>query len=190
MNIIFDRSPKTGQRMTATWYAVMTGPQMEFLANTNLQRQGYWTWLPHERIRLRQKTPNRDAYKVVDIEQAYFPRYLFAALRKSNESIYAINETDGVSTVVYQGGEPYPIPNEVMDELMARADVTGFVRQIDKVSRKRFKKGAKVKFKDESPLAGILASVSIDKGSSVRIFLELLGKSREISVDPDLLAAE
>lgn len=171
------------------WYAVMSGPQMEFEAEVNLRRQGYYTWLPHERIKRKRKIANRDRYKIEIINTAYFPRYLFVCFRSPRDSFYQVNETDGVATIVYCGDEPLPIPHEVMDELMARADVNGMVGEVDKVARKRFKPGQKVKFIDESPLAGWVATVSLDAGKDVRVFLEMLGKIREVPVDATSLTA-
>lgn len=171
------------------WYAVMAGPCMEFKADANLRRQGYWTYLPHLRVTKRHKIPNRDRYRVEIVNEAYFPRYLFVCFRSPRDSFYQVNETDGVATIVYCGGEPLPIPNAVMDDLMARADVDGMIGEVDKVARKRFKPGQKVKFRDESPLAGWIATVSLDAGKDVRVFLEMLGKIREIPVDATSLTA-
>lgn len=175
--------------MYPLWYAVMTAPRMEFVAEQNLRRQGYWTWLPHHRVKDKRKLPNRDAYKIEVVNEAYFPRYLFVALRRETDSMYAINETDGVSTVVYQGEEPLPIPHDIMDELMARADLDGLVGQIDKTARKRFKRGQRVTFVDESPFAGFMGMVQQDTRASVRVLLEIFGKDRPISVAPNTVKA-
>jgi transcriptional antiterminator RfaH len=180
-----ETEPDTG----ITWYAVLCSPQMEFAADTNLRRQGLWTWLPFERVMRRRKLPNRDAFKVEKVQVPYFQGYLFAALRRPTESIYQINETDGVSTVIYQGDEPLPIPNDVMTELMSRADVSGCVGAVDRTARKRFPVGTKVRFVDESPLADFVATVSVDKGPAVRVFIEMLGKIREIPVPPSSIVA-
>ena len=172
--------------MTATWYALMTFPCQENLANRNLRQQGYWTFYPFERVKVRRKIANRDAYNVETVEQPYFPRYMFVALRRENESLYAVNETDGVAMVVYCGDEPLPVPNGVMTELMDRSDTLGCMRHIDHVSRKRFPAGQRVEFMEGSPLAGFIGTVSVDKGTNVRIWLDELGK---MTVDPSLLAA-
>ncbi len=170
-----------------TWYAIMTGPRMEQVADANLRQQGYRTFYPFERVRQRRKIPNREQFLIEWVNKPYFPRYLFVALRKPTESIYAVNQTDGVSTVVYCGDEPLPIPHEVMDELMSRADVKGTVREIDTLARKKFTKGEQVKFVEESPFAGFIAVVSLDSGKAVRVWIETLGRMSEVSVPPELL---
>lgn len=167
------------------WLAVHVGPRMEAYASQHLRRQGYHVWYPFERIRRRKKLPNRDQFKIEWIEVPHFARYIFVALTKPGQSVYAINETDGVSTVVYCGSEPLPIPHRVMDELMARADKNGCVGAIDKVSRKRFQAGQQVRFVETSPFAGLIAEIEQDAGSKTRVWLESF--KNPVEVDPDLL---
>jgi transcriptional antiterminator RfaH len=171
------------------WFAVMTGPRMEFTADRNLRRQGLHTWLPFQRIRRKRKLPNRPGFRLDWVEEPYFPRYLFVALRKPTESVYQINETDGIATVVYQGGEPLPIPHGVIDELMGRANGDGLVGVVDPTKRKRFAPGDHVRFVDDSPFAGLLALVNIDKGPNIRLWVDVLGKKHAISVPPSAVAA-
>ncbi len=170
-----------------TWYAVMTGPRMEETADANLRQQEYATFYPFERVRQRRKIPRREQYIIEWVNKPYFPRYLFVAIRHDHEGLYAVNKTDGVSTVVYCGDEPLPIPHDVMDELMSRADVKGIVREIDTLARKKFAKGEQVKFLEESPFAGFLATVALDSGKAVRVWIETLGRMSEVSVPPELL---
>lgn len=171
------------------WFAAMTKPCMEFKADANLRDQGFWTWLPHERVRRKRWSPKKRCYIIDRADEAYFPRYLFVALRSETDSIYAVNETDGISTVVHLGEDPLPIPNAVMDELMSRADVTGLIGEVDKTTRKRFSPGDQVRFVDESPFAGLVGIVDIDKGPNTRIWLEMLGKDRPILVPPSTIIA-
>lgn len=171
------------------WYAVHTGPREEFVADDNLRRQGYMTWLPHERIRRRRKIPHIDRFRIDWVNEPHFPRYLFVALRKPTESISQINETDGVSTVVYCGAEPLPIPHKVMDELMGRANEDGLMGTVDTTARKRFEPGQVVKFVDESPFRDFIAAVDIDKGPNVRVWIEMLGKKRSVPVAPNTVEA-
>ncbi|HEX9743402.1 MAG TPA: transcription termination/antitermination NusG family protein [Nitrospiraceae bacterium] len=172
-----------------TWYVAMTGPREEFIADENLRRLGYMTWLPHERIRRRRKLPNVDRFRIDWVNEPHFPRYLFVALRKPTESLYQVNETDGIATVVYCGPDPLPVPHRVMDELMARADEDGLVGVVDRTARNKFAPGAVVRFVEESPLRGLLAAVDIDTGPNVRVWVSLLGKKQSVSVAPNTIEA-
>lgn len=180
---------KTDDITQTVWYAVHTGPRMEDVADANLRQQGYMTFYPFVRMRQRRKIANRDQFHVEWVNKPYFPRYLFAAIRGPHESIYAINETDGVSTVVYCGDDPLPVPHDVMDELMGRAEHEGKISDIDTLAREKFPEGEQVTFIDESPFAGLMARVAIDSGKAVRVWIEMLSKEQEVSVPPDLLRA-
>ena len=171
---------------TIRWYAALTGPREEFYANGNLRRLGYFTWLPYHKIRKRRKRPNRDQYDPYWVMTAYFPRYLFIAMRgKPGESFHDINECDGVSCVVSCQGVPLEIPSPVMDELMEAADTNGLLGEKDLTLRHRFQPGQEVEFVDESPFAGFLATIKIDRGPKVRIWCDQL--QAEMTVPPELI---
>lgn len=169
------------------WYAVMSNPRCEEIANRNLKRSGYLTFYPFQRVRRRRKRANMDKYLVEWISKPYFPGYLFVAIRPG-QSLYHVNEADGVSTVVYSGGAPLEIPHSVMDRLMDAADTGGQVGAVDEVSRKPFQPGQTVKFKDNSPMSGLFAQIALDNGKEIRLWLNVLGAKRQISVDPSVVA--
>lgn len=171
------------------WYAVMTNPRMEEVAARNLKRLGYWTFYPFKRVRKLRKRANVNAHIVEWVNRPYFSRYIFVALRHQGEGLYAANEADGVSTVVYLGDKPLCIPNPIMDELMDRANDDGVVgAPVDEVARKPFQEGQLVGFKDNSPLCGLLGQIAVDDGKSVMVWLQLLGASRKVSVEPSAVA--
>jgi transcription antitermination factor NusG len=168
------------------WYAVMTAPRAEELANRNLKRLGFWTFYPHQRVRRRRKRANLDQYLVEWVNMPYYSRYLFLGLR-DGEGLYRVNECDGVSTVVYSGDRPLEIPHPVMDELMALGDSSGQVGAVDRVARAVFNPGQRVRV-DRGPLEGLIAQIALDNGKEIRLWVELLGGRRQISVDPSMVA--
>ena len=168
------------------WFAILTGPREEFNANQNLKRQGYYTWLPFHKIKKYRKRPNRNQYDPIWTLQAYFPRYLFLAMRgRAGESFHDVNETDGVSCVVSCQGVPLEIPHEVMDELMVTADSQGLLGEKDMTRRERFIEGQTVEFIEESPFAGFVATIRVDKGRKVLLWCEQL--QAPISAPPEVL---
>lgn len=168
------------------WYAVHTAPRGEFFADANLRRQGFYTFLPFDRIRKRRKLPNREQYEPYWIEAAHFPRYIFVAMRgRPGESFGAINDTDGVSCVVSIRGKPLRIPAAVMDEIIEAADKRGMLTSEDWTQRERFKPGDGVVFAEGSPLAGFLAFVRLDDGKKVRLWCDRI--AGEIVASPDIL---
>jgi transcription antitermination factor NusG len=169
------------------WYAVMTAPRGEELANRNLRRAGYWTFYPHQRVRRRRKRANLEQYLVEWVNMPYYPRYLFLGLREG-EGMYGVNELDGVSTIVYSGDRPLEVPHPVMDELMAMGDSNGQVGAVDRVSRAMLKAGQRVRFVDNSPLSGLIAEIALDNGTEIRLWVSMLGGRRQIAVDPSVVA--
>jgi transcription antitermination factor NusG len=169
------------------WYAVMTAPRGEELANRNLKRLGFWTFYPHQRVRRRRKRANLDQYLVEWVNMPYYPRYMFLGLR-DGEGLYGVNECDGVSTVVYSGDRPLEVPHAVMDEIIAVGDSNGLVGAVDRVSRAPYSPGQVVRFQDSHPMAGLIAEISLDMGKEIRLWVSMLGGRRQIAVDPSVVA--
>lgn len=175
------------------WFAVHTRAQQELVADRNLRRKGYYTFFPFDRIRRRRKIAGQDRHVIEWIDVPYFSRYIFVGLFSPQQSTGPINseDVDGVSTVV-RGltGTPLRIPTPVIQELMTRGepDAPGLMRVVDLVERKKFETGAMVQFRDNTPLAGLIAEVALDAGKEVRLFLDVLGARREISAAPSAIA--
>lgn len=171
------------------WLAVMTGPGEEAAASLNLRAAGFYVFYPFVRVRKSRKRPNSTTKQVYVDEEPYFPRYLFVGLRgRPHETIYAINETRGVSTVVYCDGKPLPIPNSVMGAIIDKADGAGRIGAVDMLARKELAKDTLVRFVDNTPLAGLIATVSVDAGNKIKVWCEHLGRVSEITVPPDFVA--
>lgn len=170
----------------APWYAVMTRAGMEGKADADLRRQGFTTFYPFERVRLRRKIPRQEKYLVTTVERPLFSRYLFVMLRPG-QAMRAINDTGSVSTVVYMGGAPLCIPPSVMDAIMARADGRGLVQERDEASapaRVPMAAGTRVKFAEHTPFSGLVAMVAADLGKSVKVVGAMFMGGCEINVDP------
>jgi transcription antitermination factor NusG len=169
------------------WFAVMTNPSCEEIANRNLRRAGFYTFYPFQKVRRRRKRANVDKYLVEWINKPYYPGYLFVAIR-GDQGAYTVNETHGVSTVVYCGPDPLEIPTAVMDRIMSASGEDGLVGAVDTVSRRVFKQGQLVRFQDNSPMSGLLAQIALDNGKEIKVWLEVLGANRVITVDPSAVA--
>lgn len=167
-----------------TWYAVHTRPSREQDASTYLRRQGYRTWYPFIREkRWIGRAPHR---RREERDRPLFSRYIFVELSKPTQSLYDVNETYGVSTVVHIAGEPLEIPGGVIDELMARTDEIGMVHQEKPPHWFQGKPGDQVQLVDELPYNGLIARLAslqyLDNRGEISIFLNMLGAEREITV--------
>ncbi len=138
-----------------------------------------------EVLHLYYATTIKHARRVRRVSRPYFPRYVFASVVEGT-SLAQINRTIGVSTVVCLGDKPLEIPATVIEELRARGNEQGLVRFTpadQRQARKRFRRGEAVRITD-GPMAGLLATVALDSGSAIRVWLEMFGGQVEALFDP------
>lgn len=99
--------------MTSRWYLVQTLASREFVADANLLRQGFTTFLP------RTIRTVRHARKVRTAPCAYFPGYLFVSLDLEWDRWRAINGTLGAIGIVTSAGRPLPAPDGLVESLQS-----------------------------------------------------------------------
>ncbi len=165
----------SGQR----WYVVCCKPKQEFVAQENLQRQGFKVYLP--RIQVRQRKQNRWA----DVIQALFPRYLFIQVERGQQSMAPVRSTRGAAGLVRFGAEPAVVPDQVIEAIIAREDaMTGLHGSVHPC----FRAGEPVTML-EGPFAGMEGIFACDDGDE-RAFLliDLLGKANRVRVNRDWIA--
>src|SRR5262245_16033148 len=85
----------------ASWFAVRTLHLREMRAQTQLQQQGFRTYLPK-----RLKTI-RHARKLSTVVAPFFPSYLFVMLDLTRNRWRSVNGTFGVAGLVMQGDQPH-----------------------------------------------------------------------------------
>lgn len=166
------------------WFAVFTNAQKEQLASRRLRERGFEVFFPHTShwVDAGHKAKSRL------VKRAWLSRYLF--VKCSKENLWAVNDVDGVSTVVRApGGEPHPVPSWAMEALMAQADHLGevFIGRLGKV-KSPFKSGQVIRLLDEkSPLFGLYFQVAkvLDNGNVCGTLLaQIAGASNTILSAP------
>ena len=161
------------------WYAVCCKPRQEVVAEENLLRQGFQTYLPRIRMRQRRRGQWIDAVEVL------FPRYIFIRVDPMQRSTATVRSTRGVVGMVRFGGQPAVVPDAVMEALRQREDAESGLHE-DK--RPLFSKGETVKLV-EGPLAGMEGIFTEQDGDKrVIVLLELLGKANKVTVSRDWIA--
>ena len=100
------------------------------------------------------------------------------------QSFYQINNTIGVSTVVYCGYSALEINQRIIDEIQARADASGEIYEEKKPETFPGRAGDLVKFKENSPLFGFIAEIKrVDTGGRLMVELDkMLGSARDVAV--------
>jgi transcriptional antiterminator RfaH len=103
------------------WFVVNTKTHEETKAMTNLNQQGFNTYLP------RYKKSRRHARRTDTVMAPLFPKYLFVEFDLSMENWSRINSTFGVSKLIKFGSTPTPLPQKLINEIRTREDTEGMV---------------------------------------------------------------
>lgn len=149
------------------WYVVQTHAMAEEKAAFNLKRQGFALYLP------RYLKKRSHARRVDWVLKALFPRYLFINMDAQAVQWRAIKSTFGVCNFICQGEEPTPVPEGVVEGIMACEDENGC---IGISTEARFKKGQVVEITD-GPMAEVLAIFDcVDDKDRVTVLMDLLGR--------------
>lgn len=105
--------------MAKRWFAVQTKTGREALAELNLRRQGYDTFLPSSYRTV------RHARKILTTRVAFFSGYLFAALDLETERWRAIDGTIGVLRLVKAADRPLAAPRGLVETMISATGVDG-----------------------------------------------------------------
>lgn len=160
----------------ATWFLAQIKPNAITIAERNLLRQGFRTFVPRE------QGTKRAHGRFVAAEQPFFPGYIFVGLKLSKGGWQAINSTYGITRLVSFGGEPAQVPPDLINDLMLRCDETGKI-----LPPERLQAGDQVRL-TSGPFAHFLAEVeTIAPDQRVWVLMELMGGRTRVKVSTDSL---
>jgi len=112
-----------------TWFLAQLKPNSVKIAERNLKRQGFRTFLPVEEVTKRAKS------KFVTAERPMFPGYIFVSFDVTQGGWRAINSTNGITRLVSFGKDPAPVPLYIISGLMLRCEGQADVAQATKPRR-------------------------------------------------------
>ncbi len=133
------------------WYVVHTLPLCETRAQTQLENQGFRTFLPRRR-----KTV-RHARKLTTVETAFFPRYLFVVLDLARE-------------------QPHPVPRGVVETLLAAIDAHGILQL-----GPQLKVGERIRLSVGPFAEQLAILDRMDDSGRIRVLLGILGRQVPVS---------
>ena len=159
-----------------TWFLAQFKPNSHQIAQRNLQRQGFQTFLPmHEETK-------RKSGQFTTTLRPLFAGYLFIGFDTSKGGWRRINSTYGISKLVSFGGEPQPVPLDLISSLMQRCDDSGKL-----LPPHVFKAGDAVKIAS-GPFADFAATVEeVAPDQRVWVLLELMGRTTRTAIHPEAL---
>jgi transcriptional antiterminator RfaH len=156
-----------------TWFIAQLKPNSARIAERNLHRQGFETFLP-----MVEETHRRaDAFitKTVPL----FPGYIFVALDVTQGLWRKVNSTYGVSRLVAFGSAPTPIPDELIVAFQQR-----YAQGDEEEPMSPFSPGDQVRVAS-GPFADFAAEIeTIDPDRRVWVLMELMGRQTRVAVEP------
>ena len=156
--------------MIKGWYVAFCKPAQEQVAQINAQNQGFDTYLPM----LTKQQVNLGKLSV--ITQAMFPRYLFVRPRSDEQSVVSLKSTRGIVKLVQFGCELGVAPNELVERLR-EAEASAHKDGPEML----FQQGDWVDVID-GPFKGFMAKVLRKPSERVKLLLEFMGRSQQVSL--------
>jgi len=162
----------TAQNLSKSWFLAQTKPNSAEIADKNLRRQGFETFLPLEDTTLQRQG------KFVTSLHPLFPGYIFLAFDQSKGPWRTINATRGVTQLVQFGLEPAAVPHDLISRLMERCDPSGRL-----VAKNLPKPGDHVTL-TTGPFADFVAEIeTIDKDQRAWVLMDLMGSKTRVKAN-------
>jgi transcriptional antiterminator RfaH len=158
------------------WYLIQFKPNSYRLAERNLHRQGFETFLPMQKI------TRRKASRFVSDLKPVFPGYMFVSVNSELAPWRTINSTVGVSKLVSFEGKPKPLPLQLISGLMLRCDASRTL-----LPPKSLSEGDSVEMLT-GPFANFIATVdTIDPEQRIWVLMDFMGQKTRMQVTADQL---
>jgi transcriptional antiterminator RfaH len=154
------------------WFALYTKPHKEYLVRELLSAQEVEVYLPEIAVRTKRRD-RRD-------KRPFFPHYMFARLDLQDGMIAKMRWTPGLRCIVSVGGQPVPVPDEVVQEVRRRLAA---MAQIE--PEELFREGDVVHV-TRGPFEGLDAVFDrrLSAQGRVRVFLQWM--SRQVTAELDV----
>lgn len=166
----------TFQERSTSWFLAQLKPNSANIANRNLKRQGFKTFLP-----LEEETRQRNG-KFVTAIRPMFPGYIFVAFDAARGYWRSVNSTQGITRLVSFGKEPAAVPDELISQLVLRCDAEGKL-----LPSSHLKPGDQVAL-TKGPFANFTAEVEkIEPDRRVWILMEIMGGQARVATGVDQL---
>jgi len=160
------------------WYLAQCKPNAERIALSNLDNQDFKTFLPLQEITQRKATLFQKKMRPL------FPGYIFIRLNINDGFWRKVNSTRGVARLVRFGKDPSPVPDGVVEGLIAHCSPEGVLQGLGKL-----KPGDQVQI-TQGPFAGFLAQISdVKPDRRVHLLLEIMGQKSAMTISQEAVVA-
>ena len=157
--------------MIRNWYLIQFKRNSHRIAERNLNRQGFKTFLPV------QDFTRKRGSMFLTTTKPLFPGYMLVSIKSDGAAWHKINSTQGVSRLICQGGVPKRVPPEVVSALISRCDSLGRL-----ISPTELELGDTVEIQTGA-LANFIATVeTIDSNKRIWVLMDLMGQFSRVQV--------
>jgi len=158
------------------WFLAQLKPNCGHIAQRNLERQGYQTFLPLEDV-----TKQRMG-RFITTKRPLFPGYIFVAFDAARGLWRTVNATYGVTSLVNFGSAPAPVPHDIVSHLMERCGDDGTL-----LPPRRLQPGDSVLL-TQGAFTNFVAEVeAIDADKRVWVLMDIMGGRTRVKVSADQL---
>ena len=158
------------------WYLVQFKPNSYRVAELNLNRQGFETFIPFQEVSARRFS------RFVSSITPLFPGYMFVSFNPEEPFWTKIRSTIGVLRLVGLGEKPKNVPSYIIEEIMQMCDHSGKFRP-----SKPLAKGDDVRI-IRGPFADFLATIEkIHDNKRIHILFKFMGHFTKVDVQPNQL---
>ena len=158
------------------WYVVQLKSNSHKVAELNLNRQGFKTFVPVQEV------SQRRVSRFVSSIKLLFPGYMFVSFNPEEPFWTKIRSTIGVLRLVGIGEKPKDIPSYIIEEIMQMCDHSGKF-----LPSKTLAKGDNVRIIRGS-FADFLATIDkIHDNKRIHVLLKFMGHVTKVDVQPNQL---
>ena len=159
-----------------SWYLVQFKKNLHRLAERNLNRQEFKTFLPM------QDFTYKNGSKFSTQIRPLFPGYMFVNIELEKSPWRKINSTLGVLRLICEDGVPRKVPIGIVKCLMSRCDRSGKL-----LLPSSLKRGDSVAILS-GPLANFAATVdTIDSNRRIWVLMDIMGQLTKVHLAPEKL---
>ena len=160
-----------------SWFLAQLKPNCANIADKNLKRQGFQTFLPMEE----ETRPAERQVRQLPCGHC-FPGYIFVSFDVTRGFWRTVNSTYGITRLVSFGKEPTAVPLDLVSQLMLRCDAKGKL-----LPPKLLKPGDQVTL-TKGPFTNFVAEVEkIAPDRRVWVLMEIMGRQTRVAVGADQL---
>lgn len=161
-------------KLGPSWFLAQLKPNAAKIADKNLKRQGFRTFLPMEEF-----THHRNG-KFLTTSRPLFPGYIFVSFDLAQTVWSKVNSTYGVTRLVSFGKTPTAVPLDLVSQLMLRCDKSGNL-----LPSESLRPGDQVRL-NTGPFTNFLAEVErVTPDRRIWLLMDVMGGRKRVAVKPE-----